>query len=438
MKRTGKRRSDAAMAAALARVLIAVLAVILAGLLGWLALGSFGEESAAPTGEVGSTDPGAQATQAGQEPQIQGGLGSGQIAYGQEMTALSEAQEGLLGYMTAAYEALARLEQPDFSALFADPVQARANESAIALQIGLRTLTPGVDYSLTGYSYILTCREMVWREDGRLEIRGEEASVQNFAQFPGVDSRRGSNGHVFVLEETGAGWRLWGHWEYDILFTQLAEELGEEDAVRAYLQAAPEYLSQLRQAWAAREESRGEQAVLPQTDRAYDRDRALAYADRYAMERSGEWPDYSDYGGNCQNFASQCLLAGGIPMDTVGPDIWKWYDGTPSESTLPEGRSPSWSGVNQFRWYARDNQGFGLAALVDAPYYSGQPGDLIQMGTGDSLSHTVIIRRLAADAAGRTVDYLVHSNTNDMENYPASLYGYPTFSLIRIAGWNQG
>lgn len=84
------------------------------------------------------------------------------------------------------------------------------------------------------------------------------------------------------------------------------------------------------------------------------------------------------------------------------------------------------------------NNGFGLSALVDAPYYTGQPGDLIQMGTADSLRHTVVVRDLATDAAGQTVDYLVHSNTNDMENYPASLYGYPVFSLIRIIGWNRG
>ncbi len=364
---------------------------------------------------------------------------AGEIVYDEGVIPLTQEQEGLLhGYMTAAYGALAQLEEPDFSVLFADPVQVQANESAIMLQISLRTLIPEVDYSLTGYSYTLTCREMAWREDGRLEVRAEEASVQNFAQFPGVDSKRGSNGHVFVLEETGAGWRLWGHWECDILFTQLAEEVGEENAAQAYIQAAPEYLSQLRQAWQEREAGREEQAVLPQADEPYDRQAALAYADRYAMGRSQAWPDYSDYGGNCQNFASQCLLAGGIPMDTAGPDIWKWYGPDPSESTRAEGRSPSWSGVNQFRGYARDNAGFGLAALVDAPYYSGQPGDLIQMGTADSLYHTVVIRDLVCDNAGRTVDYLVHSNTNDMENYPASLYGYSVFSLIRIAGWNRG
>ncbi|HJH62233.1 MAG TPA: hypothetical protein IAC84_03050 [Firmicutes bacterium] len=73
---------------------------------------------------------------------------------------------------------------------------------------------------------------------------------------------------------------------------------------------------------------------------------------------------------------------------------------------------------------------------MDAPYDSGQPGDLIQMGTEGVWRHAVIIRALVRDEAGNTVDYLIHSNTNDLRNFPASLYCYPVFSLTRIIGWN--
>ena len=111
--------------------------------------------------------------------------------------------------------------------------------------------------------------------------------------------------------------------------------------------------------------------------------------------------------------------------------MWTYGDGT-------HVRSGSWASVSQFLQYASSNTGFGLAALVNAPYYTGRPGDLIQMGTEGSWRHVVIIRDLVTDGAGNTVDYLIHSNTNDMKNYPASLYGYPVFSLTRIAGWNSG
>ena len=55
-----------------------------------------------------------------------------------------------------------------------------------------------------------------------------------------------------------------------------------------------------------------------QAQYAYDRQAAAAYADRYVDERNDAWPDYAGSGGNCQNFASQVLLAGGIPMDIYG------------------------------------------------------------------------------------------------------------------------
>ena len=40
------------------------------------------------------------------------------------------------------------------------------------------------------------------------------------------------------------------------------------------------------------------------------------------------------------------------------------------------------------------------------------------------------------DEAGRTLDYLVYSNTTDLANYPACAYFSPVRSLIHIAGWN--
>ena len=58
------------------------------------------------------------------------------------------------------------------------------------------------------------------------------------------------------------------------------------------------------------------------------------------------------------------------------------------------------------------------------------------MGEGGSWRHVVIISRAVANADGETADYLVYSNTSNLENWPASLYGYPELALTRIAGWN--
>ena len=98
-------------------------------------------------------------------------------------------------------------------------------------------------------------------------------------------------------------------------------------------------------------------------------------------------------------------------MDIQGSAVWKWYGSTPSQTAEAQGRSASWTGVGSFRSYALENTGFGLVSQVDAPYYSGRPGDLIQMGTEGVWRHVVIIRDLVTDGAGNTVDYLINSNT---------------------------
>ena len=270
-------------------------------------------------------------TQEPEEP-----LGDGEIVYEEGASPLSREQEAVIHtYMTRAYECLGRLEEPDFSDLFTDETQALASQSGIALQIGTRTLIDGVDYTLTGYHYTLSCMQTGVLEDGAVEMGAIETVVQNFTQLPGVDSQRSGNFHHFVLEEVDGTWYIRSHMQYDTLYGQLMEEgegdWREADLAQAYIQAMPGYLEEIRAAQALREEQLGQDVALPQAEQDYDWQAALAYADEYAMDRNGAWTDYSSVGGNCQNYVSQCLLAGGIPMDISGSAVWKWYGSTPSK-----------------------------------------------------------------------------------------------------------
>ncbi len=173
-------------------------------------------------------------------------------------------------------------------------------------------------------------------------------------------------------------------------------------------------------------------------DHPYDRESALAYSYKYVDKRNlDSFADYSDAGGNCQNFVSQCLYAGGIPMDTVGNEVWKWYDLILSNTGSSYGRSSSWTGVDEFVAYAENNTGFGLVAEVGAPYFTGEAGDVLQVGTEGDWRHAVLIADVVCDEDGSVIDYLVNSNTSNLENYPASLYGYPEALLTKIIGWNE-
>lgn len=172
-------------------------------------------------------------------------------------------------------------------------------------------------------------------------------------------------------------------------------------------------------------------------DYAYNRRAAIEYADSWINRRNETWLDYSSYGGNCQNFASQMLLASGIPMDLKGNELWKWYGTTPNNNTSSTGRTSSWTGVDEFLDYAMNNEGFGLVADTNVPYYSGEIGDLIIMGYDEDWRHTVVISEVIKDDSGQTIDYLIHSNTSDLKNFPVSAYMYTHQKLIKILGWND-
>ena len=124
-------------------------------------------------------------------------------------------------------------------------------------------------------------------------------------------------------------------------------------------------------------------------------------------------------------------------MDAQGDAVWKWYGDTPNNLAVASGRSSSWSNVSDFFEYARDNAGFGLVAVADAPFSLGEPGDIIQLGLTDHLRHSVVITQALYDESGRLTDYLVNSNTANLKNFPISAYPYANLHLIKIYGYRD-
>ena len=75
----------------------------------------------------------------------------------------------------------------------------------------------------------------------------------------------------------------------------------------------------------------------------YDRVAAVEYARKWALSRNPQFKDYEQWGGNCTNYISQCINAGGIPMDSDGNNVmkeWYWYSDNK--------RTPSWTGAQPF------------------------------------------------------------------------------------------
>ena len=60
----------------------------------------------------------------------------------------------------------------------------------------------------------------------------------------------------------------------------------------------------------------------------YNRRAAVAYAHKWAFSRNPAFYDFSEIGGDCTNFASQCLYAGTGIMNFTPEFGWYYIDAT--------------------------------------------------------------------------------------------------------------
>lgn len=319
------------------------------------------------------------------------------------------------------YRSLSAMEVEDINALFADAEEADYHQAVWRSLIAIRKASL-VDLSLVDYSFHLTITDVEWEGEERVELKLLEDAVMNFSVTPDVDSEQFDNYHEYTLVRQSDGeWRIAEHYSDDNPYYNFTydSEAGQEL-----------YLEQFLANVAARQATRGDAGaeVTLTWDHDYDRDAAYAYMMTYAEKRNSDWYVYDDLGGNCQNFGSQVLYAGGIPMDEEGDARWFWRSN--------EDQDYSWINVDLFIAYAADNEGYGLVAETEPNYYDAQVGDILILGD-NRYRHTTEICGLITDEEGATLDYLLCSNTSNYRNFPASAYYYTLHWPVRIFGWNE-
>lgn len=399
-------------------------------------------------------------------------IGSGEIDDPEEL--LTEAQKELIyTYMDRYFETMVTLQLPELEELFSRnaPVQKIFHDNAWLYMIGLRDMQEA-DWHILRYGYYMWILEATQEDDGSVSLVMGERSFLRFRQTPDVKTFYPGIKHNFVLVEEDGRWRIKEHLQGDGIFRNMLRNYDEseleelENAEEIFAQRRELLLGQVAEdmerrereresaALAAGEDSveeagvkddgvstgdseRGRDAGSVTVDHPYQREIAAEYAYKHVGIRSDRWYDYSNMGGNCMNFISQCLYISGIPMDLEGSARWKWYGAAFDESASMKGCTRSWINVDHFYQYVSSNRGHGLVADVNADYYSGQIGDLIMMGSPSDWDHIVMITSLVKNEAGETIDYLISSNTTDVRDFPVSAYPSARRTLIRILGWND-
>jgi hypothetical protein len=115
----------------------------------------------------------------------------------------------------------------------------------------------------------------------------------------------------------------------------------------------------------------------------FNRQRAVEYALRWALARNREFPDYSGHGegGDCTNFVSQVMLAGGwteVRGLKIDRTAW-WY--------LKERSSFTWAGADPFALFLRFS---GRATVCGRDELA--LADIVQIRNPDGrLHHTMVV-----------------------------------------------
>lgn len=151
----------------------------------------------------------------------------------------------------------------------------------------------------------------------------------------------------------------------------------------------------------------------------YNREAAVAYARKWALDRNPAYYDFENIGGDCTNFASQCIYAGAKVMNYT-PDLG-WYYRSSYD------RAAAWTGVEYLYNFLVNNKSVGPYAHV-VSQSEAKPGDIVQLGTanGDFYHSPVII-------AVRPM-ILVAAHTYDALDRPLYSYNFAMARFLHIDG----
>lgn len=156
----------------------------------------------------------------------------------------------------------------------------------------------------------------------------------------------------------------------------------------------------------------------------YDREKAVAYARRWAFSRNPKYFNFDGIGGDCTNFASQCLFAGsGVMNDTP---VFGWFYRSASD------RTASWTGVEYFYNFLVGNAegiGDGVGPYAQEVELSAlQVGDFIQLGRAtDDFYHTPVVVGFSQNGTP-----LVAAHSYDAFLRPLTSYSYAKLRCLHI------
>lgn len=161
----------------------------------------------------------------------------------------------------------------------------------------------------------------------------------------------------------------------------------------------------------------------------YDRRAAVLYAHRWAYGRNPAYYDYEQIGGDCTNFASQCVYAGSRVMNFTPTYGWYYIDANQ--------KAPAWTGVEYFyNFMTRKKMSAGPVA-EETGIEAMEPGDVLQLSfKGQDFQHTPVVV-MVRDGIKTPDNILVATHSYDADYRPLSSYEYRKIRFLHFLGVNK-
>ena len=351
-------------------------------------------------------------------------------------------EELITNYLDLYYKSLIGLETKDTTKLFTKPKGTEAHfiKSAIDLIVYHHKIQPN-SMLLTKTKYDIEYTS-VTIEDNIITINFLIDDYINFKYLKDLESREIDVEYEMKIRKENDKYTIDSIRVVQGNFVMFTNELdmnttttAEIDTLKQkYIELIDEDLKENNELM--NEASKEKYETFIECDHEYDRKKAIEYAKKYVDNRNPDYIAYDNVGGNCQNYVSQSIHAGGIPMDIKGSYQWKNYGDEVNEKNEKKGRSTSWTGTINFYDYAKSENKSGICTDVDEDIFYAEPGDVAHVGY-NGFSHAVIVVKEIYDDNGKKIDFLVNSNTASLENYPFMAYVYPNKRIIKVLGYND-
>lgn len=160
----------------------------------------------------------------------------------------------------------------------------------------------------------------------------------------------------------------------------------------------------------------------------YDREKAKQYAKKWAFKRNPKYYNFEDLGGDCTNFISQVLYAGGCPMNY---NRWTgWYYNNIND------RAPAWTSVNYLKKFLENNTGRG-PIVEKSNIDKVEIGDIVQLNFDSDIvfEHSLVIVDIKSP---RTLENIyISTHTYDRYNYSLANYFVKEINFFHVLGYKK-